>query len=192
VKGGPALHSDRIKWNRKYRSRRAALRARPSEIVCTSYHLAPHGCALDIAAGNGRNALFLAQKGFTVEALDISEAGLKMAAGRDPKVRAACVDLDVYDIVPRRYSLVLNIRYLNRRLFPQIFEALIGGGVLVFETYLKHPNFVPQRPHRDDHLLRINELLLGFLKLEVVYYSETTVAAFGEPYPMASLVAIKR
>ena len=186
------MHPDRIKWNRKYRSRRTAVRAYPSDIVCNFYHLATHGCALDIAAGNGRNALFLAQKGFVVDALDISEAGLRMATGRDPNVRAACVDLDVYDLVSRRYSLVVNIRYLNRRLFPQICEALIGGGVLIFETYLKRPDFIPQRPHRDDHLLRINELLLGFLKLEVVYYRETAAAAVGEPYPMASLVAIKR
>jgi SAM-dependent methyltransferase len=186
------MHPDRNKWNRKYRSRRAALRDHPSDIVCSFYHLASHGCALDIAAGNGRNALFLAQKGFAVDALDISEAGLKMAAGRDPQVRTACVDLDVYDLAPGRYSLALNIRYLNRRLFPQICEALTAGGVLIFETYLKRPNFVPQRPHRDDHLLRINELLLGFLKLEIVYYRETTAAAVGEPYPMASLVAIKR
>jgi SAM-dependent methyltransferase len=186
------MRPDRIKWNRKYRSRRAALRAHPSDIVCNFYHLATHGCALDIAAGNGRNALFLAQKGFAVEALDISEVGLKMAAGRNTRVRAACVDLDQYDLVPRRYSLVLNIRYLNRRLFPQICETLTGGGVLIFETYLKRPDFIPKRPHRDDHLLRINELLLGFLKLEVVYYRETTAAAVGEPYPMASLVAIKR
>lgn len=186
------MHPDRIKWNRKYRSRRAALRAHPSDIVCKFYQLASHGRALDIAAGNGRNALFLAQKGFAVEALDISEAGLQLAAGRSPRVRAACVDLDVYDLVPRRYSLVLNIRYLNRRLFPQICEALTGGGVLIFETYLKHPNFIPQRPHCDDHLLRINELLLGFLKLEVVYYRETAAADVGEPYPLASLVAIKR
>ena len=89
------MHPDRIKWNRKYRSRRVALSAHPSDIVCNFYHLASHGCALDIAAGNGRNALFLAQKGFAVDALDISEVGLKMAAGRTPKIRAACVDLDV-------------------------------------------------------------------------------------------------
>lgn len=186
------MHPDRIKWNRKYRSRRAAISAHPSDIVCNFYHLATHGRALDIAAGNGRNALFLAQKGFAVDALDISEAGLKMAAGRDTNFCAACVDLDVYDLAPRRYSLVLNIRYLNRRLFPQICEALTGGGVLIFETYLKHPDFIPQRSFRDDHLLRINELLLGFLKLEVVYYRETAAAAAGEPYPLASLVAIKR
>lgn len=192
MKGGPVMHPDRIKWNRKYRSRRATLSAHPSDIVRNFYHLATRGCALDIAAGNGRNALFLAQKGFGVDALDISEAGLQMAAGRDPRVRMACVDFDEYDLVPRRYSLVLNIRYLNRRLFPQITEALAGGGVLIFETYLKHPNFIPQRPFRDDHLLRINELLLGFLKLEVLYYRETAAAVVGEPYPLASLVAIKR
>ena len=186
------MHPDRIKWNRKYRSRRATLSAHPSDIVCNFYHLATHGCALDIAAGNGRNALFLAQKGYAVDALDISEAGLQFVAGRDPKVRTACVDLDIYDLAPRRYSLVLNIRYLNRRLFPQICEALTPGGVIIFETYLKRPNFIPQRAFCDDHLLRINELLVGFLKLEVVYYRETTTAAAGEPYPLASLVAIKR
>jgi tellurite methyltransferase len=186
------MHPDRIKWNRKYRSRKAAISGHPSEIVCNFYHLASHGCALDIASGNGRNALFLAQKGFAVEALDISEVGLKTASGRDTKVRAACVDLDVYDIAPRRYSLVLNIRYLNRRLFPQICEALTGGGVLIFETYLKRSNFIPRHPFCDDHLLRINELLLGFLKLEVVYYRETMAASECDPYPLASLVAVKR
>lgn len=186
------MHPDRLKWNRKYRSRAASLSSHPSDIVTHFYHLASHGCALDIAAGNGRNSLFLAQKGFAVEALDIAELGLKMTAGRGPKVRAACVDLDVYDLVPQRYSLILNIRYLNRRLFPQISEALTGGGVLIFETYLKRPGFIPQRPFSDDHLLRVNELLLGFLKLQVVHYHETMTAATGEPYPLASLVAIKR
>jgi tellurite methyltransferase len=186
------MRRDRIKWNRKYRSRSTALSAHPSEIVRNFHPLATRGRALDIAAGNGRNALFLAQQGFAVDALDIAEAGLRAVAGRHPAVRAACVDLDAYDLVPRRYNLVLNIRYLNRRLFPQIPAALTEGGLLIFETYLKRPNFIPQRAFCDDHLLRINELLLGFLKLEVVYYRETMTAADAEPYPLASLVAVKR
>jgi SAM-dependent methyltransferase len=186
------MHPDRVKWNRKYRCRSAARRGPAAEIVREFYALADRGRALDLAAGEGRNALFLAQKGFTVEALDISETGLRRIAGRHPAIRAACVDLDVYDILPRRYALVVNIRYLNRRLIPQIADALTAGGLLIFETYLQRPNVVPRRKMRSDHLLKINELLCAFSALEVVYYRETTAPVRKEPYPLASLVAIKR
>jgi 2-polyprenyl-3-methyl-5-hydroxy-6-metoxy-1,4-benzoquinol methylase len=85
------MHPDRVKWNRKYRCRSAARRGPAAEIVREFYALADRGRALDLAAGEGRNALFLAQKGFTVEALDISETGLRRIAGRHPAIRAACV-----------------------------------------------------------------------------------------------------
>lgn len=184
------MRRDRIKWNRKYRAK--TYPTAPSDIVCRHYRHAATGRALDIAAGNGRNALFLAEKGFRVDAIDISEAGLRIFAGSRPKIRAVCADLDNFDLAPNRYCIVLNIRYLNRRLFPQISEALLTGGVLIFETYLKRPGHGPQRPFRDEHLLRPNELLRGFLNLDILYYGETTGASGDEPYPLASLVAVKR
>ena len=54
-------------------------RVHPTEVasvVKRFYHLAPGKKALDIAAGNGRNAVFLTHKGFSVDAVDISEVGL--------------------------------------------------------------------------------------------------------------------
>ena len=184
------MQSDRIKWNRKFSTEQYP--TEPSDFVSKFAGTARMGIALDIAAGNGRNSLFLAQNGFSVEALDISDVGLNKLVNRHPRVRAVCVDLDHYDLARHRYSLILNIRYLNRRLIPQIGQALIPGGVLIYETYLMRPEFTPQRHLSPDHFLEVNELLQEFIALDVIYYRETLTAAGDEPYPLASLVAINR
>ena len=188
--GQQNMQSDRIKWNRKFIS--MAYPEDPSDIVSKFVRIASPGVALDIAAGNGRNSLFLAQSGFKVEALDISDVGLRSFVGRHPMVQAVCIDLDRYDLARNRYSLILNIRYLNRHLLSQIGPALVSGGVLIFETYLRRPEFNPQRHFNCDHLLEVNELLQEFIGLEVVYYRETFTARSDEPYPLASLVAFNR
>ena len=184
------MREDRIKWNRKFSRERYPLE--PSDIVCQFAAVAHRGVGLDIAAGTGRNASYLAEIGFEVEALDISDVGLNQFAGRHPLIRAACIDLDQYELPPNRYNLILNIRYLNRRLIPQIIAALVPGGVLIFETYLKRPEFTPQRPYCSDHLLEVNELLRGCIGMEIVYYREALTPKGDDPYPLASMVAINR
>lgn len=184
------MHPDRRKWNRKYRQGSGP--KRPATIVRDHWRRASRGLALDIAAGNGRNALYLAQQGFLVEALDISDQGLRQFAGTHPRIRAACVDLEIYFPPKSRYSLVINIKYLSRRLFPYIQEALIPGGVLIFETYLQGENRPRRESFCEDHLLRANELLRAFLNLQILFYRETQSAADPEPYPLASLVAVRR
>jgi SAM-dependent methyltransferase len=150
--------------------------------------LATTGRALDIAAGTGRNATYLAGKGFLVDALDISEVGLRKTVGRFENLRPVCVDLDTYDIARDTYDLIIDINYLQRRLFPQIIEGLKPGGVLIFETFvIGHPSG-GQRPHCRDYLLRPNELLRAFLPLHIYYYREIE----EEQNHVASLVGVKR
>lgn len=184
------MQNDRTNWNQKYA--RGSYPNTPSRIVKDYYHLAPAGRALDIAAGSGRNALFLAAQGFSVDALDISEVGLRLFAGQHQSINPVCVDLDMFDICADRYSLIVNTKFLSRRLFPYIFEGLVHGGVLIFETYTKSKDFRPQRPFRDEHLLRSNELLHAFLRLKILFYMESAVPGPDEPYPLTSLVAVKR
>ena len=181
------MDSDRKKWNRKYLEK--PVPRGPSKIVETFVSLAPNGKALDIAAGNGRNACFLADRGFGVEAVDISDVGLAQFARPDSNIYPVCADLDRFDIPPERYSLILNIRFLNRRLFPQIKEGLAVGGLLIFETFLYRPE---DGAARRDFLLRRNELLHGFLSLSVLYYQESVQSHQGEDWPVASLVARKK
>jgi 2-polyprenyl-3-methyl-5-hydroxy-6-metoxy-1,4-benzoquinol methylase len=65
---------DRLKWNEKYQSQ--SYPDEPAAIVKQYVELAGGKNALDIAAGNGRNALFLARQGFVVDAVDIADTGL--------------------------------------------------------------------------------------------------------------------
>ena len=69
------MQNDRKRWNEKYLSETYSVD--PSPIVKKFYKMAPGGIALDIAAGTGRNAIFLAEKGFQVDAVDISDVGLR-------------------------------------------------------------------------------------------------------------------
>ena len=183
------MKSDRIRWNEKYKTKSHP--TDPSPILKKYYPLAPGGRALDIAAGNGRHALFLADHGFTVDAVDISEKGLTIIPRRHPRLNRICADLDLFDIPADRYSLIVNIRFLNRRLFPYIIEGLIGGGLLIFETYLDNKENGEEGPLRRDHRLEPNELLHAFLPLRIRYYREGAENRQKHAASVASLVGIK-
>jgi SAM-dependent methyltransferase len=87
---------DRLKWNEKYQTQ--SYPDEPAAIVKKYAKLAKGKKALDIAAGNGRNALLLAHQGFRVDAVDISDAGLNLFAAKHPNIDPICADLDDFDI----------------------------------------------------------------------------------------------
>jgi SAM-dependent methyltransferase len=183
------MRRDRIKWNERYR--RQDHPTEPPGILKDYFSLAPGRTALDIAAGSGRNALFLAEHGFAVDAVDISEEGLGLFSSRHPGVRPICADLDTFDIPTGRYDLILNILYLNRRLFPQISEGLRPGGVLIFETLLEMPGGAGHGEHCRDYFLKPNELLHSLLSLRVLHYHEECGTGAHEHRWLASLVAVR-
>ena len=183
------MRRDRVKWNDKYREQDHP--TEPSGLVREFFGLAPGRRALDIAAGSGRNALFMAEQGFAVDAIDIAEEGLALFSGRHPGIRPICADLDIFDIPTGRYDLILNTLYLNRRLFPQIREGLSPGGLLIFETLLEIPGAADQSEHCRDYFLRPNELLHSFLALRVLHYHEEGDTGQDEHRRLASLVAVR-
>lgn len=183
------MRRDRIKWNEKYR--RQDYPTEPSGIVKEFFSRAPGRAALDIAAGSGRNAIFLAEQGLEVDAVDIAEEGLALFSGRHPGIRPICVDLDTFDIPTGRYDLILNTLYLNRRLFPQIRAGLRPGGLLIFETLLEAPGGASHGERCRDYFLKPNELLHSFLTLRVLHYHEECDTGQDEHRRLASLVAVR-
>jgi SAM-dependent methyltransferase len=183
------MYADRQRWNKKY-AQKDTQPILPSGVLSKFYQLAPSGRALDLAAGNGRNACFLAQRGYVVDAVDISEIALKQYPRR-PNLHPICADLDTFDISPSTYQLILNIRFLNRRLFPYMIEGLKSGGCLICDTFLESPDSNKSKPTCRDYLLRENELLHAFIKLRILYYAEGQELSDNEPYHGAVLVALK-
>ena len=149
-----------------------------------------------MATGEGRNAVFLAQNGFEVDAVDISEKGLrkarKLAREKGVKVNALLVDLDHYQIERERYDLIANFYFLKRRLIPKIREGLKKGGKVIFETYLlEHRKLATGGPKQAKYFLKPNELLRLFKDFRILFYREGIIREGGKRKAVASLIAQK-
>ncbi|QOY53675.1 methyltransferase domain-containing protein [Candidatus Sulfurimonas marisnigri] len=149
------------------------------------------GEALDVACGTGRNTHYLADLGFYVDAIDISDYALDRVKNSST-INKLDTDLDKYNITPNKYDLIVNINYLNRRLVSQMKDALKTGGVVVFETFIvAHGDFNLPTTNLD-YLLRKNELLHSFIGMDIIYYEERIDTNLkGERVKIASLVAKK-
>jgi SAM-dependent methyltransferase len=180
---------DKKKWNDKHSQNSEQDTA--SSLLKNYIEHAHVGHALDIACGKGANTLFLHEKGFEIDAVDISDVALKQMI-KTPMITPIEADLDKYHIAPNKYDLIVNVNFLNRRLLTQIKDGLKPGGLLIFETFmLAHGDFRPPTMNLE-YLLRKNELLHAFIGLDVIYYEEKIVTNEKEErVKIASLVAKK-
>ena len=180
---------DKKRWNEKYLQESKVGEA--SSLVQKYVSHANIGQAIDIACGLGRNTQFLAQKGFLVDAVDISDVALSKIKNSST-ITKIDADLDKYHITPNKYDLIVNCNYLNRRLVSQMKDGLKSEGLIIFETYmLAHGDFKHETMNLD-YLLRKNELLHSFIGLDIIYYEEKIdVNEKGERVKIASLVAKK-
>jgi len=183
--------ADRQRWETRYAAEATAAERAPSEFLVAHADLI-HGRVLDVAAGAGRNALFLARRGNRVDAIDIAFAGLHQAmvaaraAGLD--LRAVQADLDSFPLPIACYDAAINIRYLQRTLFRPLQRAVKPGGVVLFETFVTSPQ--PAGHVRNPaFLLRRGELRAAFVGWELLVYEEGVVDTAGEPAEVARLLA---
>lgn len=175
-------------WNRRYaEGSRDSLEPDPFLVYAYGEFLAarPPGMALDVAGGAGRHALWLAQRGWKVRLIDISEAGVALArkhaaealssqpSSREPLFEAEVMDLNsAPDLGDSQYELVLVFFFLQRRLFPALIRALKPGGLLIYRTYTTEQQRSSGRPTNPEYLLRPNELLQAFQSLRLLHYRE--------------------
>ena len=153
------------------------------------------GRAADLAAGSGRDAVFLALQGFDVEAWDRAPEALDRAAALARRhgvaIRPVIANLEWTDpapaLEPGRYQLITVFRFLHRPLFGAIERALAPGGWLVYESYRAGQEHFG-RPKSAKFLFAAGELARAFPGLTVVRYEEPTPA--GGPIT-AQLLAMK-
>ena len=149
-----------------------------------------------MAAGEGKNAVFLAELRFDVEAVDISKVALdhtrKFAREKRVKIRTIPADLNSFPIEQGKYDLVIDFYFLNRRLIPRIKKGLKPGGLVVFETYTtEQTSLGTAGPHTPRYLLKSNELLKRFAGFRVLFYREGIFRENGRRKAVASLIAQK-
>ena len=135
------------------------------------------GRVIDLAMGSGRNAVYLALEGFEVEGEDILddavEAARVLAVRNGVKIRARQGDLTRPDPLPEnRYDAVTVFNYLDRSLFPNLQSSLLGGGLLIYETFLEEQALRYERPKNPDFLLKAGELKNAFSSMDILAYEE--------------------
>ena len=196
------LHPAKDKWNQKYQAKGPqAFGLVPSEWLASHRALIlqqPKGLALDIACGNGRNSFFLAQMGFEVDAVDISEVAIEWLGAeskrRELNIAATCSEV-VSDGFPRTpYQVILNFNFLERSLFPKMIASLAPGGLLFFETFVKDLDPAADTSMNPRFLLESNELLTAFQDLQVLEYREGDLGreCKGKKKVVASICARKK
>jgi SAM-dependent methyltransferase len=149
----------------------------PSPFLLENIDLLPRGRALDIAMGNGRNTIYLAENGFDAEGVDISAESVKSALERAKsagvKIKAHIADMEAgnYLIDENTYDVIICFNYLHRPLIPLIKSGLKRRGMIVYQTYtIDQVQF--GKPSNPDFLLRHNELLEMFSDFRCLSYYE--------------------
>lgn len=179
---GDDLEEDRKHWDKLYNTGAYVFGKEPAFFLRRNIHLLPLGRALDIAMGEGRNAVFLAKNGFQVDGVDISEVALRKARrlGRESHISITTVqaDLSNYFIKPDTYNVIINFDYLQRTLIPKIKRGLKKGGVVIYENNILDQMTNSRRQHfNQDDLLKKGELKELFKDFDILVYEESNKAS---------------
>ena len=168
--------SDQERWDARWAEPKSWHVREPHPLLVSFILQNPHvrGRALDVACGVGQNAIWLAQRGFAVDAVDISPVALEQAqrsaadAGlAPPAVNFIQADLEAWLPPATAYDLVIGFRFLNRRLWPRLQSALRPGGWLLYQTFNLH-KLAPGSDFPPEYLLDIGELPRAFVGWDLV------------------------
>jgi hypothetical protein len=191
---GEDSDGDRGHWDQLFKSDTYVFGKEPALFLREVVGRLPHGGrALDIAMSEGRNGVFLARQGLTVDGVDFSDEALRKARrlAREYKVKINAInaDLNGYVIKAESYDVIVNINFLLRGLIPGIKRGLKRGGLVVFESWtvdqLKNSN---GQGLLRDYLLAKGELKEMFADFEILLYRETNDGKNA----VASLLARKK
>ena len=170
----------------------------PTPWLVDNFQYLPRGLALDIAMGNGRNAIYLATRGFDVDGVDVDPdvvAQARQTARRfHAPIRAVIGNVEdgTYIVPMETYDVIVVFNFLHRPLFRDIQDGLKPGGVVVYQTYLED-QIRFGKPRNPSHLLRRGELADVFGGFEILRQHERVDSAVpgGPPCALSGIVARK-
>ena len=179
---------DRERWDSKHRDA-AVADDPPSPFLVEHANLLPAGRTLDLAAGSGRNAAFLAHRGHAVIAVDVSWQGLARVRQRARGIACVQMDLDVPAFRRGSIDAVVVVSFLDRRLFAEVSGWLRPGGVLLWDTFLVDQRSIGH-PREAAFLLERGELVQRLRgTFDILATREGLVEERGRPAWRSGVVA---
>jgi tellurite methyltransferase len=180
-------------WEHMYRTGERGSEDQPTRLLLESVGGLTPGNAIDLACGTGRNALFLAELGWTITAVDGSKTAIEKlkqrAAERGLKVKAEVCDLTSpgFTLPDQTFDLVVIAYYLQRDLFAKVRPALHSGGIVLAIVHTPEPGEKPSYKRAAP-----GELQEFFADWDVLYYYEGASRDPAHHRPVAEIVARKK
>jgi SAM-dependent methyltransferase len=177
-------------WNERYAEDGLVYGAAPNDFLSSMADRLPAtGHALDIGAGEGRNALFLASRGLDVLAVDQSEVGIqkarRLAEERRLMLRTRVVDLQDFNAEPNSFDIISSIfchlpHALRATVHQRVVTWLKPGGLFVLEAYAPDQIERGTGGPKDPALLASLETILGELSGLKIEHQATLVRNVSE------------
>ena len=184
-----------VDWNKRYREGFYDGATEPHVLLKRFWLTIPGRHVADIAMGNGRDALFLAEKGFIVTGLERSVEAIKLSketmARKNLFIWPVLADARALPYRENSFDSVTVFYFLQREAVDEIRALLKKGGILIYETYLKRQNDIA-RPRNPAYLLDDGELIGYFKGFELLFYEEIIEASGGKRKAIARAVGRKR
>jgi len=169
-------------WDERYNTDSYFYGTEPNDFLKESVKALPiKGQVLCLAEGEGRNAVYLAEQGFDVTAMDGSPVGLEklksLASKKNVQVKTIVSDLADFEIEANKWDAIVSIwchipSSLRAKIHGDVIKGLKQNGVFVLEAY--HPrqlNYKTGGPPTTDLLMTVDALKseLSGLKFEVLH-----------------------
>ena len=190
----------RIMFNNIYASSTPGFVTQPNALLVATVEGRKPGRALDVGMGQGRNAVFLAMKGWDTIGFDISEQGLavarKNAERAGVKLNATLTTDEAFDYGSNQWDLIAFIYEPFPVTSPAYVERLRNsmkpGGIIVIESYAGEAT----NPDRQAVAIDPGQLLAAFIKnFRVLHFEDTVTMAdwnVREKMRIVRMVAEKR
>lgn len=131
-------------WDERYERDEYVYGTSPNDFLRSQVSYLPRGPILCLAEGEGRNAVFLAEQGYKVTAVDQSPVGLakarRLAEQRGVTIETVVADLGAFDVEPEAWDGIVSIFAhmpppARHHIHRQIVTGLRPGGVFLLEAY---------------------------------------------------------
>ncbi len=139
-------------WDQRYSDRKLAYGDQPNGFLVEQVAALKPGSCLCLAEGQGRNAIWLAQQGFSVTAMDQSPVGMaraqELATERGVAIETQVGDLADFDLGDGRWDNIVSIfghlpADLRRNVHRRVVQALKPGGIFLLEAYTPEQLVMP-------------------------------------------------
>ncbi len=187
-----------LMFDRIYASDRPNFSQDPSSVLLEAIEGAKPGRALDVATGQGRNALFLAQRGWAVTGFDISNEGLNVARANAKKAGVTLTtqrsSIEEFSYGEAQWDLIALIYVPSSAhegsAMTRLARALKPGGLLVIESFASDRQSAGRRPVDIDPAV-LKASLVGF---DLVRFDDKEAVSEWDPQPtrLCRVIARKR